>query len=390
MSVSKEDLPRLLTQQHNHAKSWLPVFFYMFVWYTSSLGCLLLNKTILDDLGASSSQLGLCQMLATASLGAVKVWAVSFGWGGSGDKPMLSRKSSNNLDANASSAPTIPPSRKKELYLTIVALATLRMFSVLLGLVSLKHVPASFTETVKSTAPFFTVYLQHLVLGMRTSPQVLCSLLPVMAGLVLCAHSEVSFDAIGFWAAVSNNIIDCLQNVVSKKTLDLITPTHLQFYTSCIALAMQVPFTIMRDVRFGIVMDPRIWNPIFLVSQVRDACVQATSNIFASRLTALYYAADLACYHAQSISAYFVVASLTPVSVSVANTLKRSLLIALSVAYFGNEMTWASALGVLIVIAGVFLYNAARTRFPPMDENLRHHHHHHSRSKPRTSDASRG
>ncbi|KAJ8602624.1 hypothetical protein CTAYLR_010203 [Chrysophaeum taylorii] len=366
-SSSKEDIPRLLAQKHGSKGQLGTVLFYIGSWYLASLGCLLLNKTILSDLGASSAQLGLCQMVATASFGGLKMLSLN---SQSDAKP-----SATSVKVNRSREATV---RTRQLRLTLLALATLRMASVILGLVSLKHVPASFTETVKSTAPLFTVYLQHLVLGMKTTPQVLASLVPVMAGLVVCAHAEVQFDAIGFWAAVGNNVIDCLQNVLSKKTLEMLTPIHLQFYTSVLALVFQIPILVVRDVRLGLVLDPQVWNPrvvwnpLLLVGSARNVIAAATSSMLVSRRTLVYYAADLVCYHAQSIAAYFVVASLTPVSVSVANTLKRSLLIALSVAYFGNQMTLASVLGVLIVIAGVCLYNAARARFPAPDDHPPH------------------
>ena len=45
---------------------------------------------------------------------------------------------------------------------------------------------------------------------------------------------------------------------------------------------------------------------------------------------------------------------------SVANTAKRALLIWLSVILFGNPVTPLSALGTVIVILGVLLYNKAR------------------------------
>ena len=51
---------------------------------------------------------------------------------------------------------------------------------------------------------------------------------------------------------------------------------------------------------------------------------------------------------------------ISPVTHSVANTVKRSLLIWLSVLIFGNPVTQLSALGTVLVIAGVFSYNQAR------------------------------
>ena len=46
--------------------------------------------------------------------------------------------------------------------------------------------------------------------------------------------------------------------------------------------------------------------------------------------------------------------------VSVANTVKRGLLIWLSVLIFHNQVTFLSGFGTLTVIFGVVLYNAAR------------------------------
>ena len=61
---------------------------------------------------------------------------------------------------------------------------------------------------------------------------------------------------------------------------------------------------------------------------------------------------------------YCVVDRLSPVSTSVASTLKRFLLIFLTIIYFGNEMTVESAGGVVVVVCGVGLYNWARVRYP--------------------------
>ena len=36
------------------------------------------------------------------------------------------------------------------------------------------------------------------------------SLIPVMAGLSLCSANEISFNVIGFVAAISNNVMDWL------------------------------------------------------------------------------------------------------------------------------------------------------------------------------------
>ena len=69
--------------------------------------------------------------------------------------------------------------------------------------------------------------------------------------------------------------------------------------------------------------------------------------------------------------AYAVMGLISPITQSVANTLKRALLIWLSVLYFGNAVTWFSALGTGICIGGVFAYNhARRVQSHPYSETL--------------------
>ena len=61
----------------------------------------------------------------------------------------------------------------------MVLVGVMRFSTVMLGLVSLNYVPVSFTETVKSSAPFFTVLFAWLILGETTSMWVKLALVPV-------------------------------------------------------------------------------------------------------------------------------------------------------------------------------------------------------------------
>ena len=69
-------------------------------------------------------------------------------------------------------------------------------------------------------------------------------------------------------------------------------------------------------------------------------------------------------FHMQSVMAYAVMGLISPVTQSVANTLKRALLIWLSILFFGNPVTTSSAVGTAICIGGVFAYNTARRKYP--------------------------
>ena len=133
-----------------------------------------------------------------------------------------------------------------------------------------------------------------------------------------------------------------MQNVFSKRLLS----THynyinLQFYTSAAALVIQLP--------------------VMLYNHLGSWLGQ--EHYFSAELT-FYLLLNGLAFHCQSVMAYAVMGLISPVSQSVANTLKRALLIWLSILYFGNPVTWPSALGTVICISGVFAYNHARRVYP--------------------------
>jgi solute carrier family 35 protein E2 len=298
--------------------------FWLGSWYLCSLITLFMNKYFLSTLDGDEYMLGICQMMTTAVLGGLKVYVFQVG-----ETPYLGNPQ--------------PGSSKKysTFYRDMVLVGIMRGLTVLCGLVSLSHVAVSFTETVKSSAPFFTVFFSRLMLGTHTSLQVNVSLIPVMLGLALCSANELSFDTIGFLAAVLNNIIDCVQNVFSKKLLQSLSPVQLQFYTSAAAAALQLP-----------------WLLYLLYPQLGGA----TSSLSWSGW--LFVLVDCVFYHLQSVTAYYTMSLLTPVSQSVANTLKRALLIFLSILWFGNPISFLSGLGMLTVFVGVLLYNHCRVHYP--------------------------
>eukprot|EP00045_Choanoeca_perplexa_P005583 m.47091 g.47091 ORF g.47091 m.47091 type:complete len:360 (-) comp13200_c0_seq1:349-1428(-) len=304
----------------------MTLVFWLVSWYACSLITLFMNKIILSSEGGDKYILGITQMIMTATLGAAKVY------GPGAIAAVAGSRSPNQMP---------PPTSYNTFWRDMVLVGVMRGATVLCGLVSLAHVAVSFTETIKSSAPFFTVVFAKLILGQATSWQVNLALVPVMLGLALCSATELSFDMIGFLAAVFNNLIDCVQNVFSKKLLQHMTPVQLQFYTSAAAAVIQLPVLIY-------VLWPQL-----------QGAKMMSSNLFGLVIV------DAVFYHLQSITAYCTMNHLSPVSQSVANTVKRAMLIWLSILYFGNEITVWSAFGIVTVIGGVFAYNHCRIHYPP-------------------------
>ncbi|XP_040119994.1 solute carrier family 35 member E2A isoform X10 [Oryx dammah] len=294
---------------------------YLTLWFFFSFCTLFLNKYILSLLEGEPSMLGAVQMLSTTLIGCVKIFV-----------PCCLYQHKTRL--------SYPPN----FIMTMLFVGLMRFATVVLGLVSLKNVAVSFAETVKSSAPIFTVILSRTVLGEHTGLLVNLSLIPVMGGLALCTATEMSFNFLGFSAALSTNIMDCLQNVFSKKLLSgdkyRFSAAELQFYTSTAAVAMLVPAWIF-------FMDLPVIG-------------RSGRSFRYSQDVVLLLLADGVLFHLQSVTAYALMGRISPVTFSVASTVKHALSIWLSVIVFGNKVTSLSAVGTVLVTAGVLLYNKAK------------------------------
>ncbi|KAK1157338.1 solute carrier family 35 member E2A-like isoform X1 [Acipenser oxyrinchus oxyrinchus] len=293
---------------------------YLGLWYFFSFCTLFLNKYILSLLEGEPGMLGAVQMLSTSIIGFMKMYVPCC---------LYQHKARTEYPPN--------------FIMIMLFVGLMRFATVVLGLVSLKNVAVSFAETVKSSAPIFTVIMSRLILGEYTGLWVNLSLFPVMAGLALCTATEISFNMLGFSAALSTNIMDCLQNVFSKKLLSgdkyKFSPPELQFYTSAAAVIMLIP----------------AW--IFLMDIPVIGKSGRSFNFSQDILLLLLF--DGVLFHLQSVTAYALMGRISPVTFSVASTVKHALSIWLSIIVFSNSITALSAVGTALVIIGVMLYNKA-------------------------------
>ncbi|XP_069466255.1 solute carrier family 35 member E2A-like isoform X2 [Ambystoma mexicanum] len=251
---------------------------YLILWFLFSFCTLYLNKYILALPEGEPRMLGAVQMLTTTFIGCVTL---------SVPRCLYSHKSRLSYPPN--------------FLMIMLFFGLMRFATVVLGLVSLKNVAVSSAETVKSSAPIFTVIMSRLILGEYTGFVVTMSLLPVMGGLALSTETEHSFNMLGFSAALSTNIMNCLQNVISKKLLSeekyRFSPTELQFYTSAAGVLMLIP----------------AW--IFLM----DMPVSVTSFSYRQDIVVLLIV-DGILFHLQSVTAYALMGKISPVTFSSVTT----------------------------------------------------------------------
>ena len=111
---------------------------FMTCWYVCSAFTLFGNKHIMSTMGCDPNVLAMSQMCCTAFFGAIKMYGGRM-VGLSDGVHSVSSQSTNSFMCD------------------MLAVGLMRFVTIMLGLVSLKFVAVSFTETVKSSAPFFTV-----------------------------------------------------------------------------------------------------------------------------------------------------------------------------------------------------------------------------------------
>lgn len=353
-------------------------------WYLTSFGTLLLNKHLLGYLHVQPNTLAVVQMTSTAIYGAIKTLSIRESknairevmalMNGNRGKGVIAGEL-EDIEDQGHSVKGGDHFLRKRVLMQMGMVGAMRFATVVLGLVSLKHIAASFTETIKASAPFFTVIICYLMLGEKTSPMVCLSLLPVAGGLVMVSYTELSYNTIGFMAAVSTNVIECVQNVFSKRLLAReYTASQLQFYTSLTALCLQAPIFIwsfmseaspspVEAIAASTEAPLRLLEDSNLtftdMPQVGDNIVGPKGVVIDINLIFLLWI-DGVLYHLQSVVAYVVMSYLSPVTVSVVNTLKRALLIWISVLVFGNHLVGWAKLGTAVCLSGALWYNVAR------------------------------
>ncbi|XP_058733665.1 triose phosphate/phosphate translocator, non-green plastid, chloroplastic-like [Vicia villosa] len=229
--------------------------------------------------------------------------------------------------------------------LAIFPLALVHTLGNLFTNMSLGKVAVSFTHTVKSMEPFFSVLMSSMFLGEMPTAWVVASLVPIAGGVALASATEASFNWIGFLSAMASNLTNQSRNVLSKKlmvskeeSMDNIT---LFSIITVMSFFLSVPLTIFME---GVKFTP---------SYLQSAGLDVQQVYIRSLLAAL-------CFHAYQQVSYMILERVSPVTHSVANCVKRVIVIVSSVIFFQTPVSPINALGTGIALSGVFLYSRVK------------------------------
>ncbi|KAL6583795.1 Palmitoyl-protein thioesterase 1 [Orobanche minor] len=227
----------------------------------------------------------------------------------------------------------------------ILPLAVVHTLGNLFTNMSLGKVAVSFTHTIKAMEPFFSVVLSALFLGEFPTIWVVSSLVPIVGGVGLASMTEASFNWAGFWSAMASNLTNQARNVLSKKfmvkkeePLDNIT---LFSIITIMSFILTLPTTLFVE---GVKFTP---------SYLRAAGLNIKQIYTMSLLAAL-------SFHAYQQVSYMILQRVSPVTHSVANCVKRVVVIVSSILFFRTPVSPINTLGTGVALAGVFLYSRVK------------------------------
>jgi len=208
----------------------------------------------------------------------------------------------------------------------------------------------SFAQTVKAAEPVFTCVLSYLVLGTVFKWQVYSALLPIILGVSIASLKELSFTYKALYGALASNVAFASRAVLSKATMDKpvgenMDAPNLYGILTIIAFVLSLPFALYYE-----------------GGQFAAAWAKSTAVVGAPWLIR-QMALDGMYYYLYNEVAFITLNQVSPITHSIANTIKRVCIILATVLVFGNKLTPLGALGSSIAVAGTFLYSAAKAKY---------------------------
>ncbi|CAL1362263.1 unnamed protein product [Linum trigynum] len=213
--------------------------------------------------------------------------------------------------------------------------------NIVLGNVSLRYIPVSFMQTIKSFTPATTVVLQWLVWRKYFDWRIWASLVPIVGGILLTSVTELSFNAFGFSAA----LLGCL--ATSTKTILAESLLHGYKFDSINTVYYMAPFATMI---LGVPALLLEGNGILEWFQTHETIYSSLFIILLSGVLAF-------CLN---FSIFYVIHSTTAVTFNVAGNLKVAVAVLISWLIFRNPISAMNAVGCAITLGGCTFYGYVR------------------------------
>jgi solute carrier family 35 protein E3 len=228
-----------------------------------------------------------------------------------------------------------------EVYLwKVLPLSILFCLNIILGNISLRFVPVSFMQTVKSSVPAFSVALQVLFMGKEFDSKTYMSVFLVVFGVAASTVSEIEFEMTGFLCAVVSSITTAAQAILIGKVLTgehRLDSMNLVYYMALPSAIILLPFCYNYEL---------------------DKILYEWDMLNLSGILILFASGAIA--YGLNVTSFLVVKHTSALTYNVAGNFKIILSIAVSVLIFRNPIGLINILGCAIAIVGVWMYNTHR------------------------------
>ncbi|XP_072965233.1 UDP-galactose transporter 1 [Typha angustifolia] len=213
--------------------------------------------------------------------------------------------------------------------------------NIVLGNVSLRYIPVSFMQTIKSFTPATTVILQWLIWRKYFDWRIWTSLVPIVGGILLTSITELSFNVFGFCAA----LFGCL--ATSTKTILAESLLHSYKFDSINTVYYMAPFATMILAVPAILLEG---TGVINWFYTHDSIFSTMVIIFSSGVLAF-------CLN---FSIFYVIHSTTAVTFNVAGNLKVAVAVLVSWLIFRNPISAMNAVGCAVTLLGCTFYGYVR------------------------------
>ncbi|PXF48807.1 GDP-mannose transporter GONST5 [Gracilariopsis chorda] len=233
-------------------------------------------------------------------------------------------------------------------YSKLLVIAAVFCTNICLGNISLRFVPVSFMQTIKSLTPVCTALLQYLVFRSRLRPSALMALIPISGGVALASVTELEFHLGGFIAALTACFLTGLKFVLSSQMLAgryKLDSINLLYYMAPPSVAILLPLVFFFE-KDGVVSwfaHPERSNKDFLLL------------LFSGLVS-----------YVLNVTLFIVLKATSSVTVTVAGNIKTVIVIGVSIIIFQNAVTWVNLLGCMIAIAGCCWYGLIKDKWATM------------------------
>lgn len=213
--------------------------------------------------------------------------------------------------------------------------------NIVLGNVSLRYIPVSFMQTIKSFTPATTVILQWLVWKKYFDWRIWASLVPIVGGILLTSVTELSFNVFGFCAA----LFGCL--ATSTKTILAESLLHGYKFDSINTVYYMAPFATMILAVPALLLEGAGVMNWFSTHQ----------SIYSSLIIIIGSGMMAFCLN---FSIFYVIHSTTAVTFNVAGNLKVAVAVIASWLVFRNPIPALNAFGCAVTLLGCTFYGYVR------------------------------